>query len=1083
MLNIDGDVVMHILGLDIGIASVGFALVELDETSQGNGRIVRTGVRLFDAAEEPKTGASLAYPRRMARASRRVIRRRAGRMAAVRALFEEYGLDYFPTVLDNSTKAAMSSQSADTNPWQLRAEGLERSLSKREFARALYHIAKHRGFFSTKKGEGVDKDGKEDESGKLLKAAKAVKTNFEASGCRTAGEYFYKYKLSQNQKVRNGNGTYDNSILRLLNREEVHQLFAAQRALGVSWADEILEARFVELFFKQAPLKSVAGMVGFCELEPTQRRAPKYSRSAELFILWQKINHLRIKPKFGQEFALSDEQRQVAFKLAHTHKDVTFKQLRKALSLDDDDVFKGLTYSWPRKEWAKLSEEDRKNKKKLMDAVEKARFVKLDGYHALHPILGEPQDNPTDAQWDEIAQILSFEQSTEAIQVALFRLEYLTDAQRQQLATIQSFKGTVGHSVVAIEKMLAFLVNQGMTYDKAKLAAGYELKVVQVKQTKLPKFEKTNNPVVDRALAQTRKVINALIREHDLPDRIHVEMGRDTAKTFEDRMKIQRQQKENETENQQADKAIAEELGQKISRLKYRLWQQQNRTCLYSGLPISPDDLLDDLKTQIDHALPYSRSFDNSFNNKVLVFTEENQQKKNRTIWEYFKAEKPPEAWDALQALINHFPRPKQEKILMQNFDEEVAQNFKERNLNDTRWAARTLKNHIEQYLDVKKVMTVNGQLTAFLRNEWGLESFKKDAKGNRVDNARHHAVDAVAIACATQSMVQKVASHNRYRGRIHQRQTGDKSLLFAEKPWPHFRHEIERLIVNNPEFFVSRMPKRKMTGEIASPNPKRLTIHPETGKTVVVDRVCLADLNDKKLERLIDKDTHNSSLYKALATQLALHGNDGKKAFKEGFFRYNDNKGHDKLLYKVSLLGSPESGQVVRGGLVSNGDQIRVDVFKQDNKYYLCVVYASDVKAGKLPQEICGREEPKLRINDDYDFLFSLYPNDYVEIWDGKTEKPIEGYYVSTSIAWAQIILRSHDGAGLYPKKEKGKDTLVSERNFGVMTLKSFKKYQVDVLGNKSLVREEKRLGLAIHTDAATRQAEPAAQPAGVPE
>jgi CRISPR-associated endonuclease Csn1 len=1070
--------VQRILGLDIGIASVGFALVELDDSvAQTHGSLIRSGVRLFDRAEEPKTGASLALPRRMARASRRVIRRRAGRMNAIRALFMTHGLAFYPDRLTDDHKKAMSAQSSEKTPWQLRAEGLERQLSQHELARALYHIGKHRGFKSTKKGETTDKEGKESETGKLLKAAKAIQESFKASGYRTAGEFFYATKLQKGQKVRNGNGTYDNSILRLLNQQEVTALFEAQRGFGATWATEALQEEFDHVFFHQAPLKSVEGMVGKCELEAGLPRAPRFSRSAELFILWQKINHLRIKPKLGSMSELTPEQRQTLYDLAHKNKEVTYTQARKALAMAVDEIFQGLNYTWPRKEYTKLSEADRKDLGKLIKHVEKAKFVQLPGYYAMHTIMGE---QPNDALWDEVARILSFEQDVLKIKQALSVLPGLTELQCEQLALIAHFKGTVGHSAKAIQNMLPHL-QAGLTYDKAKVAAGYAIKSPKGTLNHLPPFGKTNNPVVDRALAQTRKVVNALIREYGMPERIHVEMGRDTANSFEERMKIQRQQKENEEENQKADKAITEELGQRISRLKYRLWQQQHRTCLYSGLPIKPEQLVDDLATQIDHALPYSRSFDNSFNNKVLVLTEENQTKRNRTVWEYFSQEKPPEAWEELQSMVSHMPRAKQDKILMQDFDAETENSFKERNLNDMRWAARTLKNHLEQHLAVNKVMTINGALTANLRQAWGLEGFKKDKNGNRVDNARHHAIDAVAIACATQRMVQIAAQHNRLAGRKHLAQTGDKSLLFAQKPWPHFRHDVENLIVNNPHFFVSRMPRRKMTGEIASPNPKKLAIQPETGKQVVINRLALTDLNEKKLENLIDRHTHNACMYQALKNQLTLHGNDGKKAFKDGVFTYQDAKGNPHTVYKVACWGSPESGQHIRGGLVSNGEQIRVDVFKQDHKFYLCVVYASHVIAGKLPREICSREEPKPVLDDTYDFVFSLYPNDFVEINDGKNT--YAGYYVGSHITLAQVYLRSHDGAGLYPKKEKGVETLVSERNFGVMTLKSFKKFQVDVLGNRSEITGEPRHELANGTNAAARQAKPAPQSTGVPK
>ena len=55
------------IGLDIGIASVGWAVVALNENAEPYG-LVRCGSRIFDKAEQPKTGDSLAAPRREAAA-------------------------------------------------------------------------------------------------------------------------------------------------------------------------------------------------------------------------------------------------------------------------------------------------------------------------------------------------------------------------------------------------------------------------------------------------------------------------------------------------------------------------------------------------------------------------------------------------------------------------------------------------------------------------------------------------------------------------------------------------------------------------------------------------------------------------------------------------------------------------------------------------------------------------------------------------------------------------------------------------------------------------------------------------------
>ena len=75
-----------ILGLDLGITSIGWALVDYDKDNLENNKIIDSGVRIFTIAEHPKDGKSLALPRREARSARRNTKRKAQRMRAVKRL-------------------------------------------------------------------------------------------------------------------------------------------------------------------------------------------------------------------------------------------------------------------------------------------------------------------------------------------------------------------------------------------------------------------------------------------------------------------------------------------------------------------------------------------------------------------------------------------------------------------------------------------------------------------------------------------------------------------------------------------------------------------------------------------------------------------------------------------------------------------------------------------------------------------------------------------------------------------------------------------------------------------------------------
>ena len=127
---------MRTLGIDGGIASIGWGLLDLDPEA-GVLTVVAAGVRTFDAPETSKERTPTNAVRRLHRGQRRVIRRRRQRMNEIRRLFHEAGL------LPAAQSDALSQKGL--NPWCLRAEALDRELTGAELAVGLGHIARHRG--------------------------------------------------------------------------------------------------------------------------------------------------------------------------------------------------------------------------------------------------------------------------------------------------------------------------------------------------------------------------------------------------------------------------------------------------------------------------------------------------------------------------------------------------------------------------------------------------------------------------------------------------------------------------------------------------------------------------------------------------------------------------------------------------------------------------------------------------------------------------------------------------------------------------------------------------------------------------
>ncbi|MBQ1934614.1 MAG: hypothetical protein II370_06405 [Clostridia bacterium] len=138
------------IGLDIGIESVGYSILELDSNDHPF-RIERLGTRIFDKAEHPKDGSSLSAPRREARGARRRLRRHRHRLERIRGLIVSSGI-LTKDDLDSLYSAPVS------DIYELRARALDELISPEEFARVLIHLAQRRGFKSNRKSDAKSEE-------------------------------------------------------------------------------------------------------------------------------------------------------------------------------------------------------------------------------------------------------------------------------------------------------------------------------------------------------------------------------------------------------------------------------------------------------------------------------------------------------------------------------------------------------------------------------------------------------------------------------------------------------------------------------------------------------------------------------------------------------------------------------------------------------------------------------------------------------------------------------------------------------------------------------------------------------------
>lgn len=1083
----------YTLGLDIGIASIGWAVLGNDEDGTPN-RIIDLGVRVFESAEVQKTGESLAAPRRDARSARRRLRRHRHRLERIRYLLVQQG------VLTQEEMTHLYDKSDMVSPYQLRTEGLDRLLNAQEFSKVLIHLAQRRGYQSNSTAEEAKN---EKENGVIKAAILENQQRMERGGYRTIGEMMYRdgafwetINGIRYHCTRNKAGDYRFTVDRASILAEVSLLFEAQRRLGSPWASVEMEDAYTAILSSQRSFdegpgndshgnespfrKAMSHNVGNCTLIPTELRAARADYTAEYFKLLQDLNHMRLVDNNGSH-PLTQQQRDDLETAAFYTANLTYGQLRKKLGLSDEVRFAGLYYG-----------------KDPIEKAEKRKWAQMQSYHKIRTALDKVSKNAirtlTQDQLDAIGEILAGGVS-DAKRINSFCLEGIPEEYHKALLPL-SISKRAKLSIAAMRKLIPFL-QQGMRYDEACKAAGLDFHGADGKVEKLSDFlGEITNPVVRRAVSQTIKVVNAVVRENGNPDAVRIELAREMHHSIKERNRMKKQQEDNREKNEQAKAQILEtKAGTRVTGLdivKFKLHQEQKGFCPYSGAEIKKERLYEPGYAEVDHIIPYSRCFDDSYSNKVLVLAEENQQKGNRTPYEYFGANE--QRWEEFSAHVRASVRDfkKRQKLLNTSFGEKQKEEFTQRNLNDTQHITRVVYNYLRSNLEFADsayakapVQAVNGAVTAMLRGRWGIEKM-------RGDGDLHHCKDAVVIAATSRSMIKDLTEYYQkeerlFMGKTHFVDPGTGEVLtrkefqqrFAPKfpqPWDWFREELEaRLDPVNPmdavmalhlstyesdeeiaPVFVSHMPKHTVTG---AAHEETIRSRTETG---TVTKTALTAL---KLDKNGEIDGYYSPqtdprLYQALVERLRQFDGEGKKTFVEPFYKPKKDGTPGPRVDKVKIERKSSLSVPTARGVADNGRMVRMDVFRvPDDGYYFVPIYVSDTKKATVPSKavVAGKLPEDWKQMKPEHFLFSLFKGDLIKVDSRKGislalaekavgEKTIQVksglfYFCGADIATGSIGVETHDRR-------------YTRRGLGIKTLTSIEKYQVDVLGNVSKVR-----------------------------
>lgn len=720
-------------------------------------------------------------------------------------------------------------------PYDLKVKGLDYKLTNEELVIILCHWAKHRGYKSNREEDSNSSS----ENGKIKTAISENQKIMEEKHYRTISEMFIKDDKFKTG-IRNSSDNYKMSVTREMYEDEINKVLDRQIELGLITLDfknKYLHIWSAQRHYSKGPgymhIKDESGkvikkispygsetsliskMVGVCKFDK-QPRAPKQAPSAEKFVLTEKLLNLRYKTD-KDYICLTPEQIKKVLEVFMDKEVIKYKDITKALQIDNvvykDNKVLAKDY---KKCCDKLAKELHKDKIKISELTEEERdkfnqllddtkqnneFFKSKGYYLFKKAFTKWNPNEWDKiknnfeLLDEISVILANCKLNEDIKNEIEKSENIPDEYIEIIETMPTFKDHIRLSFNAIYKILPLMLD-GKRYDEAATAIFGDFRVENsnIKHDLVIPFSKgedkiETNQLVMHSLSQARKIINAIIKKYGLPERINIETARELAKSFDERREIEKRQKDNFERKLKDKETLANLLNKDIDKitsadiLKYRLWTEQGEFCPYTLKKITLEDIYLNNNVEIDHILPYSRTFDDTYFNKTLVFKSANQEKKQRTPYEWFGGT---EKWNHYKNFIfgsSTIPDKKKDNYLLENLTQEIAGQMRNQNLNDTKYIAKALVSFLKANLNVKEINTFKGSMTSILRGRWGLNGLTtsyesstyyiknntyEDVKKNRECNI-HHAMDALIIASMNKSLEMKIAAYEKiHRNFMH---------------------------------------------------------------------------------------------------------------------------------------------------------------------------------------------------------------------------------------------------------------------------------------------------------------------------
>ncbi len=554
-----------------------------------------------------------------------------------------------------------------------------------------------------------------------------------------------------------------------------------------------------------------------------------------------------------------------------------------------------------------------------------------------------------------------------------------------------------------------------------------------------PRIPSIRNPVFMRTMFRLRAIINELIETGviDSQTRIRVEMARDLNDANQ-RAAIERFQRMREKMRSEYSKAI-EEAGFNPTPtliLKYQLWIEQERRCLYTDQQIGLTEFLGENPAyDIEHTIPRSRRFDDSQTNLTLCSREFNREIKGRKLpqelsskeelldrvrklwwpevekYESFCAKNQMAKRSAAdkaakdKALQNlHYNRMwlRYWKDKIRNFETtEVPEGFTNNQLVDTRIICKYAVLYLKSYFD--RVYSMKASALHALKEIWGLTDKSRD-------NHIHHCIDAVVTASIRPSFYQELAAYYHQMDRFEQ---DGQSRPHPPEPWPGFaqylNHDIfeDVLVVHHSKnpLLKPTFKKEKLHGKwvIKQGDSARGSLHKETYYGVIKPPAKDGKYSQKELACVVRKklDSTFKDFDRIVDPVVREKVKEQKDKLKTGdTIWYDESRGIP--IRKVRIYDATQPGSLIK--LKSHRD-----ISKHEHKRHLGAANESNYLVALYRGKVKGKPKASWKKVSNFEAVQASKHGIWDELLPATTNEGLEVYQI-LKIGMQIILKKTND-------------------------------------------------------------------------